>query len=337
MLPPIDKIIFGDNQFFGINHMSEEKAQALSERFKDTQSILRVIDAAYECGIHAFMFNTHDRVAEICDHFRAHPQKYADLRIYPSMPYAHKYANAVNEKGMIGALNEFLFSGRTVGQAFTTLLRSGRSIINQDMIEVMRLLVDAEMRMFKGLNIRAIFLQNIVSDLLLGMRAKPIVTAFAEHVRSTYEVEPAFNTMNLPRMVDFLEECGIRNPIVCSSINKAGYFMSPGVTEYEEALRSKVFRGIAMSVFASGAVPAAEAIEYVCGLPNIQGIVFGASSKSHISETQELISSHWVRGTPTIGPHRIPITTPDAKASHAIREPARGAVDGLAGPLAAGG
>ena len=27
----IDKIIFGDNQFFGINHMSQEKAQQLAE------------------------------------------------------------------------------------------------------------------------------------------------------------------------------------------------------------------------------------------------------------------------------------------------------------------
>jgi len=243
------------------------------------------------------MFNTHDRVAEICDHFRANPQKYADLRLYPSMPYAHKYANAVNEKGMMGALNEFLFAGRTVGQAFTTLLRSGRSIISQDMIAVMRLLVDAEMRMFRGLNVRAVFLQNIVSDLLLGMRAKPIVAAFAEHVRSTYEVEPAFNTMNMPLMADFLEDCGIKNPIVCSSINKAGYFMSPGIKEYEETLRPKRFRAIAMSVFASGAVPAEEAIEYVCGLPNIQGIVFGASSNSHIHETRELILSRSVPRT----------------------------------------
>jgi len=31
----LDRIIFGDNQFFGINHMSEDKAQALAEKFKD--------------------------------------------------------------------------------------------------------------------------------------------------------------------------------------------------------------------------------------------------------------------------------------------------------------
>ena len=29
----LDRIIFGDNQFFGINHMSEEKARDLGEKF----------------------------------------------------------------------------------------------------------------------------------------------------------------------------------------------------------------------------------------------------------------------------------------------------------------
>ena len=293
MLPEIDRIIFGDNQFFGINHMSEEKAQAQAERFKDTKAIIRVIDRAYECGIHAFMFNTHDRVAEICDHFRANPAKYSDLRLYPSMPYAHKYANAVNERGMIGALNEFLFAGRTLGQAVNTVIRGGKSLINKDMIEVMKLLVDAEMRMFRGLNVRAVFLQNIVSDLLLGMGAKPIIMAFAEHVRSTYGVDPAFNTMNLPRMAEFLLKCGIKNPIICSSINKVGYFMSPSTDAYEQTLRSNGVQAIAMSVFASGAIPADEAIDYVCGLPNIRAIVFGASSRGHIEETRRLIVSRW--------------------------------------------
>jgi hypothetical protein len=298
MLTEIDRIIFGDNQFFGINHMSEERAQAQAEKFKDTRAIIGVIDAAYECGIHAFMFNTHDRVAEVCDHFRANPRKYCDLRLYPSMPYAHKYANAVNERGMIGALNEFLFAGSTLGQAVTTLVRGGRGVINQDMIEMMKLLVDAEMRMFRGLNVKAIFLQNIVTDLLLGLRAKPIITEFADHVRSAYGVEPGFNTMNMPHLADFLNDCEIKNPIVCSSVNKAGYFMSPGIKEYEDALRSKMVRAIAMSVFASGAIPPDEAIDYVCGLPNIQGVVFGASSKSHIQETRQLILSRW--GTMTL-------------------------------------
>ena len=287
----MDRIIFGDNQFFGINHMSEEKAQAQAERFRDSQAIIDVIDAAYECGIRAFMFNTHDRVAELCDHFRANPDKYSDIRLYPSMPYAHKYANAVNEKGMMGALGEFMFTGRTAGQAISTVIRGGKTIINKDMIEVMKLLVDAEMRMFRGLNVRAVFLQNIVTDLLLGLGIKDVFTAFANHIKDNYGVDPAFNTMNMPCLVNFLEECGIKNPIVCSSINKAGYLMCPNREEYEKTLATKQFRAMAMSVLASGAVPVDEAVDYVCKLPNIQGIVFGASSKAHINQTRQMILS----------------------------------------------
>ena len=47
----LDRIIFGDNQFFGINHMSEEKAQAQYERFRNVSAIIDVIDIAYDAGI----------------------------------------------------------------------------------------------------------------------------------------------------------------------------------------------------------------------------------------------------------------------------------------------
>jgi len=289
----MDRIILGDNQFFGINHMSEEKGRSLAIRFKDTEAIIRVIDTAYACGVRAFMLNTHDRVEKICDHFRASPGKYADLRLYPSMPYAHKYANAVHEKGLVGTLNAFVFSGRSVRQVANTVIRGGMSVINKDMIEVMKLLVDAEMRMFRGLNVPAIFLQNIVTDLLLGFGAREAFIEFTKHVKKIYGADPAFNTMNMPALVDFLLASGIENPIVCSSINKTGFLMTPSQHEYERALAQKPFRPMAMSILASGAISPGEAVEYVCHLPNVESIVFGASSKEHIVQTVEMICSHW--------------------------------------------
>ena len=284
----LDRIIFGDNQFFGINHRSEEKAQEKAERFKDINAIIRVVDTAYESGIHAFMFTTHDKVASLCDHFQANPARYSDLHLYPSIPYAHKYANAVNEKGMIGALNDFLFSGRTAGQAFAMLLRGGRRIVGRDMIEVMKLLVDAEMRMFEGLSVKAIFLQNIVTDLLLGLNARSVVVEFADYVKAVYNVDPAFNTMNMPRLVDFLLDCGIENPIICSAINKIGYFMHPDRSSYERAIGTQHFRPMAMSILASGAISAREAVDYIAGL-GVHSVVFGASSRNHIQETLALL------------------------------------------------
>lgn len=286
----MDQIIFGDNQFFGINHMSEEKAQAQAERFKDLSTVLSVVDAAYDAGIHAFMFNTHDRVGDICNHFRSDPTRYADLRLYPSMPYAHKYANAVTEKGIVGALNEFLFSNRSAGQVLGTLVRGGLSVVNQDLLEVMKLLVDAEMRMFRGLNVRVVFLQNIITDLLLGLRAKAFFIGFKAHLEKAHRVEVGFNTMNLPALLDLLTECGLENPIICSSINKAGYLMNPSREAYEAVLRSnRPVRPMAMSIMASGAVDPREAIEYVSSLGKVESIVFGASSKANILQTKLLI------------------------------------------------
>src|SRR5438132_8554241 len=158
----MDKLLFGDNQFFGVNHMSEEKARAQSMRFQTLDSIIDVLDTAHEAGIRTFMCTTHDRVSEICDHVRANPQRYADFLFYPCMPYAHKYANAVTEDGPLGALNRFLPSGGL----FDAALRGGMSLARKDIEGIGTLLVDAEMKMFQGLKTPVIFLQNVVVDLL---------------------------------------------------------------------------------------------------------------------------------------------------------------------------
>jgi aryl-alcohol dehydrogenase-like predicted oxidoreductase len=69
--------------------------------------------------------------------------------------------------------------------------------------------------------------------------------------------------------------------------------MSGGLEAYEAALRERRFRAVAMSVFASGAIPADEAIDWVCTQPNVASIVFGASSARNIQHTRELVGRHW--------------------------------------------
>ena len=160
------------------------------------------------------------------------------------------------------------------------------------MIKVMELLVQIEMKIFRGLNVKVIFLQNIVTDLLLGFGVKDVFVAFYEFIKNKFGVEAGFVTMNMPKLVDFLLACGIENPIVCSSINKAGYFMNPDQQSYEIALKEKKFRPIAMSILASGAVRPTEAVDYVCGELGIQSVVFGASSRPHILETKKLIEQY---------------------------------------------
>ncbi|RYG85780.1 hypothetical protein EON77_04930 [bacterium] len=285
----MDRALFGDNQFFGVNHMSEEKARAQSMRFQDLSAIIDVLDIAYKAGIRTFMCTTHDRIAEVCDHFRAHPDKYPDYQFYPCMPYAHKYANAVTEHGMLDALKKFLPSDGAIGAMF----KGGLAVANKDADAILQLLVDAEMKMFHGLKTPVIFLQNVITDLILGLGANVCFKMFADHVRNKYNAEPGFITMNVPRLLDVLEAQGVDNPIVCANINKIGFRMCGGIEVYEQTIATRRFRPIAMSVLASGAIAPREAIEYVARQPRIESIVFGASSAGNIRQTKALIDEFY--------------------------------------------
>jgi hypothetical protein len=282
---PMDRVLFGDNQFFGVNHMSEDKARAQSMRFQDTGAIIDVVDAAYQEGIRTFMCTTHDRMAEICDHFRAHAQRYPDYQFYPCMPYAHKYANAVTEHGMIEALRLFLPQDGAIG----AMLKGGVALASKDIETIMQLLIDAEMKMFRGLKTPVVFMQNVITDLLLGLQMDDTFRMFHDHVRARYDAEPGFITMNLPRLLDVLDRLKIDNPIVSANINKIGFRMCGGVPLYEQTIATRRFRPVAMSIFASGAIPARDAIAYVCAQPRIEAMVFGASSRANIRQTKALI------------------------------------------------
>ena len=285
----MDRLLFGDNQFFGVNHMSEEKARAQAMRFQDIGAVIEVLDNALDEGVTSFMCTTHDRIALVCDYMRANPARYMDFKFMPCMPYAHKYANAVTEDGILGTLKRFMPDEGFLNAA----VRGGMSLAKKDVEGITTLLIDAEMKMFAGLNTPVIFLQNVVVDLLLGMGFNEAFRIFADHVKNRYNAEPGFITMNMPMLLDALEKVGVDNPIVCSNINKIGFRMCGGFEGYERALREKKFRAIAMSVFASGAIPSKEAIEWVCQQPNIESIVFGASSRGNIRNTKELVDRYW--------------------------------------------
>jgi len=284
----LHKILFGDNQFFGVNHMSEEKARAQSMKFADTESIMRVLDMAYAEGIKVFMCTTYDRVGEIVDIVRDNPDKYPDFEFYPCMPYAHKYANSVGEVGIFETLKRFSPSG-----VLDTMFTGAVSVVTQDTSKLMKLLVDAEMKRFKGVKTPVIFLQNVVTDLILGLKSFSLLGEFDRHIKEKYDAEAGFITMNLPLLMNALDDQGIDNPIVCANINKISFRMSGGLDAYRKVLAEKKCRAIAMSVFASGAIPPREALEWACNVDGLSSIVFGASSSTNIKQTKQLIDDLW--------------------------------------------
>ncbi len=281
----MDRIIFGDNQFFAVNHISDEKSLTQSIKFKDNESIIQTLNIARNAGIDTFMCTTHDRIAEICEIIRHDSDNYRNFKIFPCMPYAHKYANAVTELGIAGTMKQYV-PGNFVG----SLLKGGVAYLSKNYLSIMELLVDAEMKMFKDINTPIIFLQNVITDLLLGLGMIDILVAFHEYIEKKYNAEAGFITMNMPKLLDALEKRKIDNPIICSSINLSGFRMSGGKELYENVLKTKKIRAIAMQVLGGGAIPAGDALKYVCDLPNIESILFGASSKQNIVQTINYIN-----------------------------------------------
>jgi hypothetical protein len=288
----IDKIIFGDNQFFGINHMSQEKAQQLAEMFHNIDSIIRVYDIAYSAGIRGFMLNSNDRATEITDYFKKNSSKYPDLNWYPSIPYPHKYANLISEKGIIPTINDILFKDNSAFGVLGMMAKGGAALVNKDAIRLMQMLIDIEMRMFKGLNLKVIFLQNIITDLILGFDIKEIFVEYCEYISKKYKVLPGLITQNMPMLKSKLELWGIKNVVICGSFNKIGYLMSPNIESYVSAIQSNNpddYQIMAMSTLASGAINPKEAYEFI-RKHNLQSVVFGASSQGHIQDTIKLLN-----------------------------------------------
>jgi hypothetical protein len=151
------------------------------------------------------------------------------------------------------------------------------------------MLVDVEMRIYRQLDFKAIYLQNIITDLILGLGFKEVFVEYCRYVERKFKAVPGFLTMNVPRLAAFLESCGIENATICGAVNKRGYLMSPSKESYEVYFKGpQRYPVTAMSIFASGAIGAPAAVDYV-QQQGIRSIVFGASTGVHIRETMELV------------------------------------------------
>ncbi len=131
--------------------------------------------------------------------------------------------------GIMGTLKQYV-----PGNFFGSLFKGGVAFLSKDFLSIMELLIDSEMKMFKGINTPVIFLQNVVTDLLLGLGMKDILKGFSDYIKKKYNAEAGFITMNMPKLLDLLESAGVENPIICASINKAGFRMSGGKEIYEK-------------------------------------------------------------------------------------------------------
>lgn len=281
------RIILGDNQFLGVNHADQSKASSLNKQFSDADAIIEVLGWAYDAGIRDFMFTTHERYYPVFQEI-VRSRLFPGMYYSPCLPYAHKYANAMAEKGAISVVMDNL----RVTPKLKVVTASLKALAG-DFSGLMRLLVQVELMMTTGLPLRGVFLQNILFDLLLGLNATRLLDKYHRYVSDELGVVPGFITMNHPAAVAVLcDEIGLKDPWICSNYNVGGFRTNPSNHDVVKSYASGKSKNIAMSVFASGALDSGLSLDYVLDSEGVDSILFGSSRRENIEQNTRLILGH---------------------------------------------
>lgn len=279
------KIILGDNQFFGINHFDLEKGAATKLKFDKIKKIEAFINESLSIGIDGFMINSNEQGHEIVNTSKFDSAK----EIHYSIPYPHKYASMVNENGMMS-----LFGHIIKNTSFIKNLLGGiRLVATQNLKSVTPLALNLEVpkNLKKG---SYIYMQNIITDLLLGMGRGDILIEFIKSV-SNLGYKPGIITLN-PIMFDKLlkneqEANWLKDLVVCFNINEEGFNVFPSLKTVEDFIKSRPkYQLMGMSIFASGAANIPHSIDYINNL-KLNYVVFGSSRLENIKSNYELFKN----------------------------------------------
>lgn len=279
------KLILGDNQFFGVNHFDLKKGEYTKSKFDSSTKITSFINEALEIGLDGFMINSNETGYKIINKTDFNSSK----EVHYSIPYPHKYASMVNENGMTS-----LFSYLIKNTSITKNVIGGLKLIksqNLKSITPLALNLEVPKRLKKG---SYIYMQNVITDLLIGIGREDILFEFINIV-SKLGYKPGIITLN-PIMFDQLLQknkyCdSINDLILCFNINQEGFNVFPSIESVENFTKSKhKYKLMGMSIFASGASNIPKSVEYIKSL-NLDYVVFGSSKLNNIKSNYKLFKN----------------------------------------------
>lgn len=290
----IDQVILGDNQFFGVNHMSQDKGKETYEHFKDLTEIKRILNYALSKGVKGVMFSTHPSIGQICDMIRKEEYLKRNLNFYVNVPYIIKYVSMVTEMGIYETIKTTLESQKGNGR-FKFMTKTLGNVITLNHMGILKRLIDVELAPFYDLNIKAVFLHNALCDLILGYNMKNVLLSYDDYVRTQYNAIPGYGTLNYVAFANFLNKCGLNESLVMTAVNKNGFLMNPSRDKVTDAINENKHTVLAMATLASGSIMPQEAYEYIA-TTQVRNVVVGLSSQKHADETFEIISKNILRG-----------------------------------------
>ena len=280
-------LLLGHNQFLGISHISGERSREREKKFSEVKNIYNVVEKAADLGYKGMIIETHPRMLEFLDYYKKN--KTFDIDFYLQFPYIQGYIKKMNERGLSGLIFEIIRQGG-IKTTSATALKSLVNFLKKDYASIATSLLHLEIAPFKDINIKALLLHNVITDLLLSLRISTAMNEYYNFLEEKMEMKPAFITLNFELFKKSFEEWNIKPPLVMTTINPGGYDMNPSSHAVEAALRDYVGDVIAMNILGGGAFSPYDAHSYLKSFDNIQYCAIGASSDIHLKELREIFS-----------------------------------------------
>lgn len=284
MLNSKKEILLGDNPFFGIDHMSQERARKRMKEMNTFKKITDVMDYVSNFGVKGFVVSTHPQMKNLIKHMQDNTNILEKYEFYPILPYAQGYVSKVTEKGIMRTMNDVLSQG-TIQTRLKIILRGTAGMIKKDFEKLFQTFIDIELLPLEPAKKKTIFLHNVVTDLAISLGMKKIIQGFFDHIEKQYDLKPGLVTLNFPKTVSTLEKWGIETPEIMTSFNPIGYQMNPSKQECENYTSKANIT--AMNVLAGGFLKPKESFDYISKL-DINSVVLGMSTKEHAKETIEI-------------------------------------------------
>lgn len=282
-------LILGHNQFIGISHASEERGIELQKKFYDAISIYKVVETAANMGYKNMVIETHPKMIEFIDYYLKF--KTFDMNFYLQVPYIQGYIQKMNENGISGLFMD-LAHRDGIKNLSGIALRSIVNLARKDYLSMATSALQLEVAPFMEVNLKALLLHNVSTDLLLSLGISNAFEEYINYVSDDLKLHAGFTTLNFQLFVERFKKWDLESPLAMTPINPKGFDMNPSKEAVESVIRAYDGEIIAMNVLGGGAFSVQEACNYLKTFTNVKLCVVGASSREHLQDLVEIFSCY---------------------------------------------
>lgn len=288
-------LLVGDNPFHGISHLSQERAISRDNELANPSYAAELVKISLENGADGFMFTVSETTLSIL-RIISRSEVYHHCQLHAIVPYSYEFVRLAVAAGGIPGLGKKIGQQILWSRNYKSILFGLKGLLQTDPPSFLKSYLSYEISRIKSAagrecTLSCIFLHELITDMALVLNLDWLIKAHIDFMIES-GIKPGFHTHNLAYLVKKFHEWGIdfKELAITTQFNRLGFQMCPSREVCEEALaRIPEAEVVAYGILASGYLRLPEAIEYVKGLPNIDGLAVGVSKRSHASETFRLL------------------------------------------------